>query len=210
MNIFLSKKTRGRILKAASVLTGVATVLSLSGLLYFAPDYAEAVMPSDYGLKEGNTISAAGSSDPDVYIVNDWGYKRLFLNPEIFNLYGHLGGFASVKNVSAATRDAFTTSGLFRVDGDEKAGHKMPKIRAGAGRADQRKIYHRGFRYARQKHDDRDDRLDNGKSGAGPDGDCGEFFVGCSPPPFQGGVGGGSYPLSISPLERGRGKRAQN
>src|SRR3989338_8650792 len=120
MNIFLSKKTRGRILKAASVLTGVATVLSLSGLLYFAPDYAEAVMPSDYGLKEGNTISAAGSDDPDVYIVNDWGYKRLFLNPAIFNLYGHLGGFAAVKSVSPATRDAFGTSGLFRVDGDEK------------------------------------------------------------------------------------------
>src|SRR3989344_4459098 len=120
MNIFLSKKTRGRILKAASVLTGVAAVFSLFGLLYFAPDYAEAGMPSDYGLKEGNTISAAGSDDPDVYIVNDWGFKRLFLNPEIFNLYGHLGGFASVKNVSAATRDAFTTSGLFRADGDEK------------------------------------------------------------------------------------------
>ncbi|MBI2677133.1 MAG: hypothetical protein HYX21_04290 [Candidatus Yanofskybacteria bacterium] len=101
-------------------MTGVTTVLSLSGLLYFAPDYAEAVMPSDYGLKEGDTVSAAGSDDPDVYIVNDWGFKRLFLNPEIFNLYGHLGGFAAVKNVSATTRDAFVTSGLFRVDGDEK------------------------------------------------------------------------------------------
>src|SRR3989344_6015740 len=120
MNTFLNRKARGRILKAISVLTGITTVLSLSGLLYFAPNYASAVMPSDYGLKEGDTISAAGSSDPDVYIVNDWGYKRLFLNPAIFNLYGHLGGFASVKNVSAATRDAFMTSGLFRVDGDEK------------------------------------------------------------------------------------------
>ena len=120
MNTFLNRKARGRILKAISVLTGITTVLSLSGLLYFAPNYASAVMPSDYGLKEGDTISAAGSSDPDVYIVNDWGYKRLFLNPQIFNLYGHLGGFASVKNVSAATRDAFVTSGLFRVDGDEK------------------------------------------------------------------------------------------
>jgi hypothetical protein len=66
------------------------------------------------GLKEGDTISAAGSADPDIYIVNDWGYKRLFLNPVIFGFYGHLGGFANVKNVGASTRDVMVTSGLFR------------------------------------------------------------------------------------------------
>ena len=76
--------------------------------------YAAAVAPSDYGLHEGDTVSAAGSDDPDVYIVNDWGYKRLFLNPVIFGMYGHLGGFANVKSITPATRDAFGTSGLFR------------------------------------------------------------------------------------------------
>ena len=70
--------------------------------------------PAKYGLKEGDTISAAGSNDPDVYIINDFGFKRLFLNPKIFNFYGHLGGFAKVKSVSPATRNAFITSGLFR------------------------------------------------------------------------------------------------
>src|SRR3989344_3366150 len=115
MNI-VSRKTRERLLKTFSVLTAVTTVLSLSGVAYLA----YGATPSDYGLKEGDLISAAGSDDPDVYIVNEMGYKRLFLNPEIFNLYGHLGGFAAVKNVSPATRDAFMTSGLFRVDGDEK------------------------------------------------------------------------------------------
>lgn len=91
-------------------------MLLVVGLAYVSyVKYAGAVAPSDYGLKEGNTISAAGSNDPDVYIVNDWGYKRLFLNPVIFTFYGQLtGGFAGVKNVSPATRDAFTTSGLFR------------------------------------------------------------------------------------------------
>src|SRR3990167_6394710 len=113
----LLKGNRVGLIKTAAILTAVSTVLSLSGVLSLT---AFAVAPSDYGLKEGNTISAAGSDDPDVYIVNDWGYKRLFLNPQIFNLYGHLGGFAAVKNVSPATRDAFMTSGLFRVDGDEK------------------------------------------------------------------------------------------
>lgn len=65
-------------------------------------------------LKEGDVISATGSSDPDVYIVNAWGYKRLFLNPVIFGFYGHLGGFNKVKTTVAPTRDTLVTSGLFR------------------------------------------------------------------------------------------------
>lgn len=65
-------------------------------------------------LKEGDVISAAGSSDPDVYIVNAWGYKRLFLNPVIFGFYGHLGGFGKVKTTVAPIRDTLVTSGLFR------------------------------------------------------------------------------------------------
>src|SRR3989344_6905096 len=100
--------------KTVASLTSIATVLSLSGFAALAPLGAIAATPSDYGLTEGDTISAAGSDDPDVYIVNEQGYKRLFLNPVIFNYYGHLGGFANVKNVTAATRDAFPTSGLFR------------------------------------------------------------------------------------------------
>src|SRR6185436_3936153 len=76
---------------------------------------AFAATPGQYGLTEGDLISAIGSNDPDIYIINDWGYKRLFLNPVIFNFYGHLsGGWAAVKHVSQATRDAFPTSGLFR------------------------------------------------------------------------------------------------
>lgn len=113
MNKFLNRKARLVATRATAAFTGMTTILSLSGLLYFAP-VASAVMPSDFGLKEGDVVSAAGSDDPDVYIVNEMGYKRLFLNPVIFGFYGHLGGFAAVKNVSSATRDAFGTSGLFR------------------------------------------------------------------------------------------------
>lgn len=65
-------------------------------------------------LKDGDVISAAGSSDPDVYIVNPHGYKRLFLNPVIFGFYGHLGGFSKIKKSTATVRDTFVTSGLFR------------------------------------------------------------------------------------------------
>lgn len=119
MNI-VSKDTRDRLLKAFTVFTAITTVLSLSGVAYLVAPVAWGATPADYGLREGDTISSAGSDDPDVYIVNNHGYKRLFLNPAIFGLYGHLGGFAAVKNVSPATRDAFPTSGLFRVDGEEK------------------------------------------------------------------------------------------
>lgn len=69
---------------------------------------------TNVSLKDGDVISAAGSSDPDVYIVNSYGYKRLFLNPAIFGFYGHLGGFSKIKSTTSVTRDIFVTSGLFR------------------------------------------------------------------------------------------------
>ncbi len=109
----LSRKGSVALKKVLVTLTAMTTVVSLSGVALLAP-VASAVAPADFGLTEGNVISAAGSSDPDVYIVNELGYKRLFLNPAIFNFYGHLGGFAAVKTVSPTTRDAFITSGLFR------------------------------------------------------------------------------------------------
>ena len=105
---------RNGLVKAVSTLTSITTIMSLSGFAALAPVATYAAVPSDYGLQEGNTISASGSDDPDVYIVNEHGYKRLFLNPVIFSFYGHLGGFAQVKSVTPTVRDAFPTSGLFR------------------------------------------------------------------------------------------------
>lgn len=68
----------------------------------------------DYGLHEGDIISSNYfDGDPDVYIVNERGYKRLFLNEIILSFYGHLS-FDKIINVSPKTRDVFETSGLFR------------------------------------------------------------------------------------------------
>ncbi|MDP3730983.1 MAG: hypothetical protein Q8R34_00605 [bacterium] len=81
-----------------------------------------AVHPADFGLQEGDFIRAEG--DNDVYIINDFGFKRLVLSPQICLLYGHLGErgcFAAVKVVSAKVRDAFQTS-LFFTDGENKDG----------------------------------------------------------------------------------------
>ncbi|KKR48413.1 MAG: LPXTG-motif cell wall anchor domain protein [Candidatus Curtissbacteria bacterium GW2011_GWA1_40_16] len=111
---------KGEARRIVTSLTMATTVLLSVGFAAM-PIATLAVAPADYGLQEGNTISASGSSDPDIYIVNDWGYKRLFVNPAIFTLYGHLS-WAGVKAVAPATRDAFGTSGLFRncETGDQK------------------------------------------------------------------------------------------
>ena len=100
--------------KGLSVFTAVTTTLWLLGAAFLLAPAALAVIPADYGLTEGDVISAWDQAgDPDVYIVNDHGYKRLFLNPAIFGFYGHLG-FDKVVNISPTARDAFVTSGLFR------------------------------------------------------------------------------------------------
>jgi len=83
-------------------------------VVFFSFSIVFAVSPSDFNLKEGDLISAIFSDDPDVYIINEHGYKRLFLNPEIFKFYTHLGGFTNVKLVTPEVRDAFPTVGLFR------------------------------------------------------------------------------------------------
>lgn len=92
------------------VVLGAVLAIAFFGIV----NVSYACKPSDYGLQEGDLISAIFSDDPDVYIVNEHGYKRLFLNPEIFKMYGHLGGFFNVKLVPTEVRDAFITSGLFR------------------------------------------------------------------------------------------------
>ena len=78
--------------------------------------------PEDYDLKEGDLIRAAG--DFDIFIINQFGYKRLFLNPAIFNMYGHLGGWSKVKSVVPATRNAFVTSTYYRYVDSPKVYHQ--------------------------------------------------------------------------------------
>ncbi len=68
----------------------------------------------DYlGLREGDIIGSTNLSDPDIYIINDFGFKRLFLSPTIFGFYGHLK-FPNVKKIDDAVLDKIPTSGLFR------------------------------------------------------------------------------------------------
>ena len=81
----------------------------------------EVATPEAYGLVEGDLIRAEG--DFDIFIISQYGYKRLFLNPAIFEMYGHLGSWDDVKIVTPATRDAFTTSTHYRYVNEDKVYH---------------------------------------------------------------------------------------
>src|SRR3989338_9937206 len=93
----------------SAILFSFSLVFAVSDPDSVKPDYEQATraIPSDFGLKECDLISAIFSDDPDVYIINEHGFKRLFLNPEIFKFYAHLGGFTNVKLVTSEVRDSF-------------------------------------------------------------------------------------------------------
>lgn len=66
---------------------------------------------SVYNLTEGDRIS----SGVEVYIVNDYGYKRSVITSLIFQMYGHLSrGFEDVHALSPAIPSQFPTSNLYR------------------------------------------------------------------------------------------------
>lgn len=120
------------VLIASCVALVLSVITSQTATLMAADAYN--VIPVDiYGaaLREGDVISAHQSAgDPDVFIIklkpffgpaepgdssdSHNGYKRLFLNPQIFNMYGHLGSWARIRQVTATVRDSFVTSGIFR------------------------------------------------------------------------------------------------
>lgn len=99
--------------KAISVFTAFTTILWLSGLFMILP--VNAVTFADGDL-------AREADEFDVYIVKLVGakkFKRLILNPDVFNMYGHLK-WGDIQVVADGTLAAYTTSELVRADGDEK------------------------------------------------------------------------------------------
>jgi hypothetical protein len=72
-------------------------------------------------LAEGDIAKAP--DNPDVYIIKYKGgkqYKRLILSPSVFNSYGHLK-WSNIKTVPQSQLDAYTTSTLVQVAGDQYA-----------------------------------------------------------------------------------------
>jgi len=79
------------------------------------PAEKEVAKPELSELSEGDLIR--GPDGIKVYIINAFGYKRHIFNPAVFNMYGHLK-WENIKEVDQATLDSYTTSDLYRADGD--------------------------------------------------------------------------------------------
>lgn len=110
-------------MKKLLVLSAVLGILA-AAVVVVSPTEAAAPYVTDINgaaLHDGDLISANQSAgDPDIFIIKIKpfdsynGVKRLFLNPAIFGMYAHLGGFERVRQVSFQVRESFVTSGLFR------------------------------------------------------------------------------------------------
>lgn len=85
-------------------------------ILFFilAPLPGEAVTPEHFGLGEGSIISSyTYNQDPDMYIINDFGYKRLLLHHQIFSFYKHLKP-SEIIQVLPSIKDEFITSNYYK------------------------------------------------------------------------------------------------
>lgn len=106
--------------RALAVTVAVTTTLWLMAPVFFAaPTYAATIV-------DGATIT--GPDGIDVWIVkliNGKMFKRLVLNPQVFNSYQHLS-WNNIVHVSQAVLDSYKTSDAVRVDGDTKVWRLIP------------------------------------------------------------------------------------
>lgn len=65
------------------------------------------------GLREGEIVGSNVASDPDIFIINENGYRRLFLSPAIFSFYGHLR-YDGVRKFADTVVASMPISTLFR------------------------------------------------------------------------------------------------
>lgn len=77
-----------------------------------SPEPSRPPLPSEHGLVEGNLIRLIGGLD--VYVINQFGYLRMFINETVFSFYGHLGGFPAVQEVDQDTIDWYPRSPYVR------------------------------------------------------------------------------------------------
>ncbi|MFH1535566.1 MAG: Ig-like domain-containing protein [Patescibacteria group bacterium] len=120
MTLSIKKKT---LRKVVSSLTMLATVVSMSGMMALSSVSIASAAVVDGSLIKSNATNSDGTptiASLDVYIVKLVGtkkFKRLMLNPTVFESYGHLN-WGDIQTVSQAVMDEYTTSALVRVDTD--------------------------------------------------------------------------------------------
>lgn len=115
--------------KITSVVLSLTTILWLSGVAMLVPVLTVSVSAAT--IVDGDVIknpSASGVAQFDVYIVKLIGvkkFKRIVLNSQVFESYGHLS-WSNVKSVDQTTMSSYTTSELVRTDGDTKVYKLVP------------------------------------------------------------------------------------
>jgi len=105
--------------KTISIFTALTTILWLSGV---------AMLPIVHAVDFADGDLVRETDEFDVYIiklVGDKQFKRLILNPDVFNMYGHLN-WEDIQVVADGTLADYTTSELVRADGDEKVYKLFP------------------------------------------------------------------------------------
>jgi len=101
-------------MKKKCILLGVIII----SIIWLMPSFTPTAQAVD--VVEGDLIRAI--NDIDVWIVKYMGdkkFKRLILNPDVFNMYGHLN-WGDIKDIDASVVNSFTESTLIRAVGDTK------------------------------------------------------------------------------------------
>ena len=124
--------------KIISITLAVTTVIWLSGVAMIAPVSAITIVEGDIVSPDAEYTDADGNAyyPYDVFIIKYVGakkFKRLVLNPQVFDSYGHLE-WANIKTATVAELQAFTTSELTRADGDDKVYKLFPDGDTGSKR----------------------------------------------------------------------------
>jgi hypothetical protein len=113
-----------KIQRPISILTSITTVAWLSGIVMLAPlGVGAAIVDGDIVSPDAEFVEGDVTYYPyDVFIVKivgDKTFKRLILNPTVFDSYGHLE-WGNIQTISAATVDGYVTSDLVRELDDTK------------------------------------------------------------------------------------------
>ena len=113
-----------KIQRPISILTSITTVAWMSGVVMLAPmAVGAAVVDGDIVSPDAEFTEDGVTYYPyDVFIVKIVGsktFKRLILNPEVFESYGHLE-WGNIQTISADTVAGYTTSNLVREINDTK------------------------------------------------------------------------------------------
>jgi len=117
--------------KFISISLAITTVMWLVGTYFvYAPVAKAAVVDGDIVSPDATFTDADGNTyyPYDVFIVKLVGtktFKRLVLNPQVFDSYGHLK-WSNIKKIAATTVAGYTTSSLTREINDTKVYKLVP------------------------------------------------------------------------------------